>query len=75
MEEENRATLLEAVVGSKTRACCSLRALKAIYVALGAFAGATLVTFSVAGARAFSRGHFLRVWQASDWRSICGVAG
>src|SRR2546423_5113719 len=44
MEEETRATLMEQVDRVENQGVLLLRALKAIYVALGAFAGATLVT-------------------------------
>jgi len=61
MEAEARAALMEQVNRVENQAVLLLRALKAIYVALGAFAGATLVTLLGAAVAPFQEAMLFRV--------------
>src|SRR2546421_1005194 len=60
MEVEARTALMEQVDRVENQAVLLLRALKAIYVALGAFAGATLVTLLGAAVAPFQEAIFFR---------------
>jgi hypothetical protein len=61
MDAEAKAVLMEQVNRVENQAVLLLRALKAIYVALGAFAGATLVTLLGAALAPFQEAMFFRI--------------
>src|SRR5262249_20581633 len=61
MEAEAKTVLMEQVNRVENQAVLLLRALKAIYVALGAFAGATLVTLLGAALAPFQEAIFFRI--------------
>lgn len=76
MEEETRVTLMEQVDRVENQGVLLLRALKAIYVALGAFAGATLVTLLGAALAPFQEAIFFRVLAGLGLAlGFVGVAG